>query len=289
VSLTYIPERDSIVGVPEDPRLLSVCFEPTNRCAGRCPYCLIEGHQRDAPTEGLVRAIATLLDSGTMRIGFGGGEPLVRNDIYQLGEMVRARNAGSLLRTSAMYWIDAARAATAFDWIDISFDSLNPDVFRRCRPGVPYEIITGNIINLSPRTRVRASILVTAINFDDVLETISWLADAGVRAVRMQTLVARGRARRLWSELTIPDGIVAARITDAMEHGRTIGLEVFELKSINSTTLAIVKADGSLYSATPNGLRPAGSIYSAEERQALAVKLENAQRGIYLELDDVEG
>jgi molybdenum cofactor biosynthesis enzyme MoaA len=288
VDLAYIPERDVIVGAPESPRLLSVCFEPTNRCAGRCPYCLIEGHQKDAPKHELERVLATLLDSGTMRIGFGGGEPLVRGDIYDLGELVRAQAAGSLLRTSAMYRIEPARAMAAFDWIDISFDSLDPEIFQRCRPGVPYDVITSNIISLSQRTRVRASILITAINFDDVLRTISWLAEWGVRAVRMQRLVARGRAKRHWSKLTVPDAVVEERMADAIAHGLAIGVEIFELKSINSTTLAIVKGDGSLYSATPTGLCPAGSIYCAGHRRQLATKLGDAQTGIYLETDDIE-
>ena len=182
MAVRYVANDDRIAGRPDGPTLLSVCFEPTNRCPGRCPYCLIEGHQRDAPKSDLNRILSELMDSGTMRFGFGGGEPMLRPDIFELGDFVRSRGRGALLRTSGMLPIDPA-TADAFDWIDISFDSYRRDVFELCRPGVSYDTITSNISRLAPAVRLRASILITSINVRDVLDTVRWLSEAGVRAV----------------------------------------------------------------------------------------------------------
>jgi hypothetical protein len=75
----YVPELDRI-RLPQASvaRVLSVCFEPTNQCPGKFPYCLIEKHDDDQTAEVLRLVIDRLLDHGTLRVGFGGGEPLVR-------------------------------------------------------------------------------------------------------------------------------------------------------------------------------------------------------------------
>lgn len=283
--MAYNADEDKITGIPDKPTLLSVCFEPTNRCPGRCPYCLIERHQQDHSTSDLTQLLSELIATGTMRIGFGGGEPMLRADIFELGQLVRREFRGSLLRTSGMFPMDSS-AATSFDWIDVSFDSCRREIFERCRPGVPYDVLTANIEQLAGSTRLRASILITSINYNDVLDTVRWLSDVGVRAVRLQRLVRRGRAVRNWLDLAVPDREVEQRIRQAVALGEELKTKVFELKSIGKTTLAIVKADGSIYAATPGGLRQMGSAFSTADREDLAVMLADAQMNTYLEFAD---
>jgi len=181
----YVPELDRI-RLPQASlaRVLSVCFEPTNRCPGKCPYCLIEEHDDDQIAEVLRLVIDRLLDHGTLRVGFGGGEPLVRGEVFQLGARVRERGAGALLRTSGMFPLDASGTRESFDWVDLSLDSSDPDIFRRCRPGVPFDVLVGNIGRLiGAGVRARVSILVTSRNVATIGQTVRWLAAQGVEAV----------------------------------------------------------------------------------------------------------
>lgn len=277
----YDAARDVITGSPVTPTVMSVCFEPTNRCPGRCPYCLIEKHQRQLDTAALLDVLDALLAHGTVRFGFGGGEPLLRADMFGLGRAVRHRGGGALLRTSGMFPVDREEAETAFDWIDISLDSVDEAVFRRCRPGVPYSAVTGNITELAVTGRVRVSILLTAQNASSVGATIAWLADAGVSKVRIQRLVRRGRALRHWNDMAL-DGALEDELVDrALAAGPRLGIEVAELTTISALTLCIVKADGSLYTGDPSGITSAGSVYRADDLAAVARRLSPAQTTAY--------
>lgn len=63
-------------------------FTLTNRCNARCPYCFAqyydrydEEKDREMNTEQILGIIDQLEAMGTRRIGFSGGEPLLRDDI----------------------------------------------------------------------------------------------------------------------------------------------------------------------------------------------------------------
>jgi MoaA/NifB/PqqE/SkfB family radical SAM enzyme len=63
---------------------LNVSLSVTNRCNLRCTYC---GYHRrsqvEIPTKQILSLIGELSDMGTQRLGFWGGEPLLRKDIGQ--------------------------------------------------------------------------------------------------------------------------------------------------------------------------------------------------------------
>jgi pyrroloquinoline quinone biosynthesis protein E len=73
---------------------LFVTFEATARCPLRCVYCrLPETIADELPTEEALRLIRALAKTGALRIGFTGGEPLLRED---LGELIAAAKAERL-------------------------------------------------------------------------------------------------------------------------------------------------------------------------------------------------
>lgn len=282
-SLEYIAHLNKVHGAPREPTILSACFEPTNRCPGRCPYCLIEKHRKDTETGQLIQVLQELISHGVKRIGFGGGEPLLRSDIFELGSMVRREKAGALLRTSGMFKMDGSRVASSFDWIDLSFDSYDPKIFQICRPGVPYEVLVDNIQRLAGITRLRASILVTSVNVNTVSDTVRWLADTEVKVVRLQRLVRRGRAIKNWSNLAVTEVQFDHALSEALAAGEAFGIQVAELKSVSNSTLAIVKSDGSIFEGDPTGIRYRGSVYSKDNLYDLARRLRGPQEAVYLE------
>lgn len=264
------------------PTILSVCFEPTNACPGRCPYCLIEDHQGDASTEALSSILRALLAHGTMRFGFGGGEPLLRSDIYTLGQLVRGCSAGALLRTSGMFQIDPYGVQDAFDWVDVSFDSSDPDVFRRCRPGVDFQVLQANILRLAQfSNRLRVSVLITQRNQHSISQTIKWLHAVGVSQIRLQRLVRRGQAKVTWDRLKVPRSEETTIIQESIEYGIRNQIEIAELGTISNRTLCVVKGDGALNVADPSGLIEAGSVFENTSLVACASLLYEAQVAAY--------
>ncbi len=65
--------------------ILSVSFLVTSRCNFRCKYCnSYNQKEREMTTEQALKMIDELADIGVKRMGFTGGEPLLRNDIGKL-------------------------------------------------------------------------------------------------------------------------------------------------------------------------------------------------------------
>ncbi|WP_410640891.1 radical SAM protein [Amycolatopsis sp. lyj-346] len=284
LQLRYLPDLDRVV-LDSDvrPRLLSVCFEPTNQCPGKCPYCLIEEHDRDWPASALEAVLEALLAHGTARFGFGGGEPLLREDLRDLGLLVRQHGAGALLRTSGMFPMDVPALSAAFDWFDLSFDSVDADVFRRCRPGVPHDVLIANLLGLvASGARVRVSVLITARNLESIDRTVRWLAATGVRHVRLQRLVRRGQAKVTWEKLSVPAEVVGAVLAEQVTVGKELGIDVRELKTVSDTTLCIVKGNGDFFSGEPTGIVRRGSVFQPPDLIDIASRLFDAQSRAYL-------
>ncbi|WP_123733809.1 radical SAM protein [Rathayibacter sp. PhB152] len=263
--------------------VLSVCFEPTNACPGKCPYCLIESHVDEASPDDLDHVLGHLLRAGVRRIGFGGGEPLLRPDLFEMGRNLRNRDVGSLLRTSGMFPIDPKNAADAFDWIDLSMDSSNAEIFKRCRPGVPLEVLQANIRDLiTSGARVRVSILLTSRNVSSLSETVRWLAEEGVSQVRVQRLVQRGKAVRTWSKLKLSTLDEDAAVNFVLSEATNRGIYARELMSVGSTTLCIVKANGEVFRGTPTGIEKMASVCNGDWFTESSNSIGEAQRATYM-------
>lgn len=99
-------------GLKEPLAPLLVNFAVTRRCNLRCKHCYVDStdsaHPDELTTSEALRLISDIADVGTRYIVFDGGEPLLRDDIYQLveqayrSELVPAMNTnGTLLSREA--------------------------------------------------------------------------------------------------------------------------------------------------------------------------------------------
>lgn len=242
--------------------LLSACLELTDACKVKCIYCLLENKKPAASRDQMIRIIHALRDYGVVRFSLGGGEPLDVSYIYEVGEEIRALGGIALLRTSACNIIDCEKAKRAFNLIDISVDSSNPDTLKTCKPGINAHIPLINIKNLvSHDVPTRCNILVTKYNQHEVFDTIAWLHAQGVTDVRIQRLVPRGKAKMLYDNLKVSDAEFDDIVRKSVSMGNSLGMVITELKTVNSQTLCIIKPDGILYVGTPKGILEIGSVF----------------------------
>ena len=64
---------------------ISVTMQVSDKCNYSCSYCNVwKMHRKEMTTEQMFKIIDELKEIGTQRIGFTGGEPLLRKDIRQL-------------------------------------------------------------------------------------------------------------------------------------------------------------------------------------------------------------
>lgn len=279
----YNAELDAVaIERIDEPRVLSVCFEPTNLCSGRCPYCLIEHPVEEQSHARLISVLECLLGQGCVRFGLGGGEPLLRNDVYLLGAYLKERGAGVLLRTSGTVPIREEEAFHSFDWIDISLDSIDADVHTQCRPGISLVNVKRNIRRLaSSNARLRVTIPLSRWNHFSLEKTLCWLHAVGVKHLRFQPLVPRGLARRVWAQVGLEEEEVRTLVDDGCRLARKLGIEARAHASTTTRSLCVVKGTGGLYMGTPNGLLERGSIFDHHGLQQIASELWQNQVDIY--------
>ena len=128
-------------------RITYVRLSVTDRCDLRCTYCMSE-HPTFLPRRDLLsfeemeRLALFLISSGVERLRITGGEPLVRKGIddflVRLGEQGRAIGLKELTLTtngSLLERFVPVLVAAGIQRINVSCDSLDPDVYRRVTRG----------------------------------------------------------------------------------------------------------------------------------------------------------
>ncbi|MCG8428998.1 MAG: GTP 3',8-cyclase MoaA [Chromatiales bacterium] len=158
----------------------------TDRCDFRCFYCIPKGFKDFADNENkltldeMVRLVGIFSQMGVSKIRFTGGEPLVRRDI---GEMVT--RIGALpgvedlsMSTNASQLAQHAKTMkeAGVSRINVSLDSLKPEVFRQITQGDLNKVIDGlmaaKAAGLHP---IKINMVVMRdLNFDEVGDMVDF-------------------------------------------------------------------------------------------------------------------
>src|SRR5262245_9337023 len=84
---------------------LMVTLELTDKCNFRCQYCdLPHMNRKEMTTADWHRAIDELADAGMMRVSIMGGEPLLRKDVGELIDHLKARGVNVAMNTNGWYF-----------------------------------------------------------------------------------------------------------------------------------------------------------------------------------------
>ena len=158
----------------------------TERCSLRCLYCRAdEGlcpKQVELNARDLVRIVDACADLGINRVRLTGGEPLLRRDIVQIVSGIRANSKikDISLTTNAQMLAEVAAGLkqAGLDRVNISLDSLKPDVFHKMTGGDLEKVRAG----------INASI------------------EAGLDPIKINVVLVRG-----WNDLEVDDFIALTR------------------------------------------------------------------------------
>lgn len=102
---------------------VAITMALTYRCNLRCRYCQIwKAAREEMSTRQVKVAIDELADAGMCRLGFTGGEPLLRDDIGELARYARQRDLFLTLFTNGSLIDDHLDTLRLFDTVLMSLD-----------------------------------------------------------------------------------------------------------------------------------------------------------------------
>ncbi len=236
-------------------RLSYVRLSVTDRCDLRCTYCMGE-HPAFLPRRDLLsfeemeRLALFLVASGVERLRITGGEPLVRKGIgeflVRLGAQGRAAGLRELtLTTNGTLLAGAVPAlvAAGIRRINVSCDSLKPDVYRRVTRGGDLAKVLGGI-DAAQAAGLHVKLNVVALQADnraEIPDIIAFAHGRGMDVSLIETMplgedIAReaqfvsladlmGELRAFWTLTTAGERTGGpARYYDVAETGGRLGL-----------------------------------------------------------------
>lgn len=182
-----------------------VVWNSTKACNLRCIHCYYTARPGPDPNE-LATAdvqafIDDLADFGTPVLLFSGGEPMLREDLYELGAYAVERGIRTVISTNGTL-IDHAAARrikeAGFSYVGISLDGINEtnDHFRG-KSGAFDSALLGfrNCQEAEVRTGLRLTL--NKHNFQDLSDILDLLRDERIPRACFYHLVYAGRGRKM--------------------------------------------------------------------------------------------
>jgi radical SAM protein with 4Fe4S-binding SPASM domain len=192
-----------------------VVWNMTRRCNLRCTHCYnASGEAEDAGRLSTAEAKALIDDLAAMQVPvllFSGGEPVLRDDLYELGAYATSKGLRAVLSTNGTLItakVADSLAEASFQYVGVSIDGLAEvhDRFRG-REGACESAWEGIRSAQKAGLRTGVRFTVTQDNVEDLRGVVDRAAAEGVDRFCLYHLVYSGRG----SDLTERDLPAAAR------------------------------------------------------------------------------
>lgn len=191
---------DETIGLLSAPT--EVHFAATHACRSNCQHCYMESGQsaqEELDTASLKRAIDVLADMGVFHVALGGGEALLRPDLFDIAAY--ARSVG-LVPNLTISGTDMNRRLAdqmhVFGQVNVSIDGVGPfyATFRK-KPG--FEAAKAALYWLID-AQIPAGIncVIGRENFEGIEALFSFAAEAGANEIEFLRLKPSGRAAAVY-------------------------------------------------------------------------------------------
>ncbi len=172
----------------------------TSQCHVGCEGCYLDARPDGAHVErdALERTLEALAQSGVFTVAFGGGEPLLRDDLGELAKRARAHSLIPVVTTSGVGMTrDKARALGAFAQVNVSYDGED-EVYRSVR-AFPGARVAERAMRLLHEANVPfgVNVVLTRQSFPALGDTIARARDLGAREAQLLRYKPAGRAAKL--------------------------------------------------------------------------------------------
>ncbi|MEJ2210912.1 MAG: radical SAM protein [Anaerolineae bacterium] len=185
-----------------------VVWNSTKACNLRCVHCYYTAHARPDPDELTTAEARTMIDDlaafHAPVLLFSGGEPLLRDDLYELGAYAVERGLRTVISTNGTLIDDEAAArikAAGFSYVGISLDGIGRtnDEFRGMAGA--FDAALGGIracTEAGVKTGLRLTL--NRHNYEDLEAIFDLLEAEQIRRACFYHLVYAGRGARIQSD-----------------------------------------------------------------------------------------
>ncbi|MDI9610668.1 MAG: radical SAM protein [Archaeoglobaceae archaeon] len=191
-----------------------VVWNITDRCNLKCVHCYAKTgfRAKELSTEECKRIITELAEFKVPLILFSGGEPLMREDIFEIAEFAKKKNIKVVLSTNGtLIDKDTAEELKVFDYVGISLDGVKiHDKFRGMDGAFETSLNALKISNEVVMTGVRFTL--TKYNFLELPELLNLARENEISRFCLYHLVPSGNA----SFKDDVDNIIRKRVIDYM-------------------------------------------------------------------------
>ncbi len=183
---------------------LIVKIEPTVNCNLKCVMCdrsYWDKKNKDMTLDEFKKIIDQLKYVTSINLQ-GLGEPLLNKDIFSMVEYARSKNIEIGFFSNATL-IDEEMAKkivnVGLDYINISLDAANKDIYERIRKGAKFDKVIKNIKTLvkikSERKRPNIAIWFVAMkdNFNEITKLVKLAKELGINEVTVQSAHSWGK------------------------------------------------------------------------------------------------
>ena len=148
---------------------MNVMFSLTNRCTSRCAYCQKSDRKQDElATAEVLQAIEDMYKAGTRRIGFWGGEPLMRKDIGTIIDKAASLGIYTTLDTNGYLLAERIDELKNLDHILLSIDGNEEAHDKNREPGSFKKTMKALELALSRGYKVGTITVLTKNNIKDI-------------------------------------------------------------------------------------------------------------------------
>ena len=172
----------------------------TGACNLKCQHCFMSAPhaKHGAPTKEQLLAIADqLAECGIFTVGLTGGEPLIREDLWEIIEALADREIGvSIIYTNG--WLvdeallDKLRERKMHPNFQLSFDGIGWHDYLRGIDGAEEKTIAALKLLKERGYNVSVSVCIHRKNRSSLRETIRMLASLGVQSVKCGSMLEMG-------------------------------------------------------------------------------------------------
>lgn len=189
---------------------LMVTMSLTDRCNFRCVYCDLPHMNRDEmSTADWHRAIDELADAGMMRVSIMGGEPLLRKDVGELVDHLKARGINVAMNTNGWFFAQKIDVVEKLDLVCITLDGPKEinDVQRHA--GAHDRVFEAIDLAKSRGVKVITMTVMTEGNLHTIDYVLQVAREKGVRAFFQIEHPADGDTNKTIAPQIADEGIAA--------------------------------------------------------------------------------